>query len=152
MANTEAESDQHLLEQLKERALRYGSVPAEVTQNALDAFLMRDFDADLATILRDSANEQLVGVRSSVDEIRLVDYSIGIGQLSIGLTSDTLTGALSGRTERNIDLVSPPKRVALLVDEFGDFICSELPSGPFRLEIGSGRDRVITDWLLPPRR
>jgi hypothetical protein len=153
MSDIEADADQLLLDQLKQRSLRYGNVPTEITQIALAAFSMRDFDADLATILRDSANEQLLGVRTTpANDIRLVDYSIGNGLLSIGLTADTLTGALNDRPERKVDLVSPPKRVVLDVDEFGDFSYAELPSGPFRLEIGVGQDRVVTDWLLAPRR
>jgi hypothetical protein len=144
--------DEILLDKLTQRAKRFGQVPPEVRRHALAAFSMVNFDDDLAALLRDSADENhLTGVRSGSADIRLLEYAVGNGQLHIGLSATVLTGTLTGRAETAIDFLSGGTRLVLDVDEFGEFTTSGFGSGPVRFEVGSGRDRVVTDWVLPPR-
>lgn len=143
-----------LLAQLRECEQIFGRVPNEVSQGALAAFEFRSFDDDLAILLHDSADSNdFATVRSAaLDDVRLVEFRIGAGQLHLGFTDTLISGNVSGRSETSIELVSTKGRQTLRVDEFGDFWCSDFDSGPLRFELGSGSERVVTDWVLSPRR
>ncbi len=147
--------DGAMLQRLRESSARYGvAVPDAIRQGALAAFAWRSVDEELAALLSDSANsDRLVGARATLSGIRLLEFGTSAGHLTIGL-SDTglMTGTLIGHSGQTMHLVSVSgDRVELIVDEFGEFLCDEIPSGPVRIELGSGLERVVTDWILPPR-
>jgi hypothetical protein len=145
-------SDDVLLDELQQRAKRFGRVPTNVTVDALRAFALINFDEELAILLRDSADEkELAGVRSGSAAARFLEFSVGLGQLHVGLTPSQVTGTLVGRPERTLVLVSASHRVTVDLDEYGDFSLSAVGSGPIRFEVGAGPAKVVTDWLLPPR-
>jgi hypothetical protein len=143
-----------MLERLKTCSTQYGApVPNLVHQGALAAFSWRTVDEELAALLSDSADsDRLVGARSTLSGVRLLEFVTSAGQISIGL-SDTglMTGTLTGYSGQRTQLVSAAgQSVDLIVDEFGEFLCDEIPTGPVRLELGVGPGRVVTDWILPP--
>jgi hypothetical protein len=145
--------DEVLVEGLRQRARVFGRVPPDVTRDALAAFAMANLDEELATLLRDSADEEnVVGVRTvGVSDIRLLAFGVGSGELHLGLSTGQIKGTVVGRTERTIHLVTMKQRHVLDVDAFGDFSASNFGSGPIRFELGTGPSKVVTDWILPPR-
>jgi hypothetical protein len=146
--------DNEMLERLKACSTRYGApIPDRVHQGALAAFSWRGVDEELAALLSDSADsDRLVGARSSLAGMRLLEFATPTGQISIGLTATGLmTGTLTGFSGQTTQLVSAAGQcVDLTVDEFGEFLCDEIPIGPVRIELGKGTSRVVTDWMLPP--
>ncbi len=146
--------DGAMLERLKASATLYGArVPDVVHQGALAAFSWRAMDEELAALLSDSADsDRLVGARATLSGMRLLEFVTSTGQISIGLSDASLmTGTLTGYASQTAQLVSASgESVNLIVDEFGDFLCDEIPTGPVRLELGGGAGRVVTDWILPP--
>jgi hypothetical protein len=145
--------DGALLDKLRECSAHYRPAPESIHQGALAAFEWRSVDEELAELLSDSAeSERLVGARATLHGIRLMEFVAGAIQISLGLSdSGLLTGTLSGHSEQTAKLVSSAgHQLDLIVDEFGEFICDEIPSGPIRIELGVGPGRIVTDWILPP--
>ncbi len=139
-----------LLDELRVRSQRYGNVPKDVTNAALGAFAFRNFESELATLLRDSAHEAtLAGARSTASDVRILEFEIPGGRLNLGFTDRSLTGTVIDRGDHEVVIQSRHERVSIPVDDYGDFICSPLPVGPIRIEIGDSSNRVVTDWLLP---
>ncbi len=139
-----------LFGELRKRARTFGNVPAEVTNGAIGAFAFRHFDAELATLLSDSANEaQLTGARSNSSDVRILEFAISGGRLNLGITDRSLTGTVIDRQAHEVVIQSRFERIVIPVDEFGDFMCSPLPAGPIRLEVGDTPNRAVTEWLLP---
>jgi hypothetical protein len=145
--------DDGLLDKLRASSALYSHTPEVVHQGALAAFEWRSVDEELATLLSDSADsDRLVGARSTLSGMRLLEFVTSAGQISVGL-SDTglMTGTLVGHPGEMVALVSAAGgRVELLADDFGEFLCDEIPPGPVRIELGVGNARVVTDWILPP--
>lgn len=142
-----------MLEQLRDRSSRYGSIPNIIHQGALAAFEWRSMDEDLATLLSDSADsDRLVGARTTLSGMRLLEFVSGATHISLGLSdSGVMTGTILGGPGQTAFLVSGAgQRIALIVDDFGEFVCGEIPPGPVRLELGIGPGRTVTDWVLPP--
>jgi hypothetical protein len=144
-----------MLAQLQECSETFGvSVPDAVHQAALAAFSWRSIDEELAALLSDSADsDRLVGARATLTGMRLLEFVSRDGQITLGLSeSGLMTGTLTGYSGPQAELVSAQgHRVELLVDEFGEFLCAEIPTGPVRLELRSPTARIVTDWILPPR-
>jgi hypothetical protein len=146
------EQNETLVQELRQRSQQFGRVPAQATTAAMAAFAMAGFDDKLATLLIDSADQSSpVGVRSASAEVRLLRFDVGAGELQIGLAPGYVSGTLTGRSERTVDVVTPSYRRSVEIDEFGDFAVAGVEAGPLRLEIGVGAERVVTDWLLLPR-
>ncbi len=143
-----------MLDRLRDCSARYGvPVTDAIRQGALAAFEWRSVDEELAVLLSDSADsDRLIGARSTLNGMRLLEFAASAGHITIGL-SDTglLTGTVTGYSGQSTRLVSAAgHQVELNVDEFGEFLCDELPTGPLRIELGHGQGRVVTDWILPP--
>jgi hypothetical protein len=147
--------DLAMLAKLQECSETFGApVPEAVHQGAIAAFSWRSIDEELAALLSDSADsDRLVGARASLTGMRLLEFVSRDGQITVGLSeSGLMTGTLTGYRLQKAELVSAQgQRVELVVDEFGEFLCAEIPTGPVRLEVGAPPARVVTDWILPPR-
>jgi hypothetical protein len=145
--------DDALLDKLRDCSARYQPAPEPIRRGALAAFEWRAIDEELAQLLSDTADsDRLVGARSTLSGIRLMEFVAGAVQINLGF-SDTglMTGNFVGHSSETAKLVSSSgQRVELLVDEFGEFICDPVPSGPIRIELGVGPGRIVTDWILPP--
>ncbi len=121
-------------------------IPARLTDAAKAAFGWRRADAELAELLFDSANEELVGVRGSTSDRRSFRFGADDFVLRVHLTPSTL-----------IVMVEPPVSVPCRVttgehgdehrtDDFGELVV-DAPDLPARVEIDLPSGTVVTPWI-----
>lgn len=154
--------DDALLARLRAVAAEVDPVPADVRALASAALALRDLDAELAVLVHDSEDlddraQELVGVRGSADDVRLLSYdapALGVelqvvqrgdrrdvlGQVvgeTVALVLETApTGAGTGTTDH-----------PLVPDADGLFRLDDLPAGRFRVRLRTpGGLTVLTPW------
>lgn len=147
------DSDDDLIERLRRIAGQADPVPPALLEAARAAFGMRDIDARVAELVRDSAvDAPATSLRG--DGPRLLSFEAGeaviecevtdrgdqrdvIGQL-IGGSADAMRAQVSG---------NPAAALTVSVSEHGVFAVRGLPAGPFRLHcrLADGTT-LVTSW------
>lgn len=121
-------------------------VPERLTDAARDAFAWRRADAQLAELLTDSADTELVGVRGAAGERRAFRYGAGDFVVRVHLTEETL-----------IVMIEPPLSVGCRVataagatehrtDELGE-LAIDAPELPVRIEVDLPSGPTVTPWI-----
>ena len=121
-------------------------IPERLTAAAHDAFSWRRADAELAELLDDSAEAQLVGIRGTSTDRRAFRYGAGDFVIRVHLTEATL-----------IVMVEPPMSIVCRVaserattehrtDELGE-LAVDAPELPMRLEVDLPSGTTITPWI-----
>lgn len=121
-------------------------VPERLTAAAHDAFSWRRADVELAELLDDSAESELVGVRGTSTARRAFRYGAGDFVIRIHLTEATA-----------IVMVEPPLSIVCRVaserettehrtDELGE-LAVDAPGLPMRLEVDLPSGTTITPWI-----
>ena len=121
-------------------------IPAQLGDAARAAFAWRDADAELAELLFDSANEELVGIRGTTSDRRSFRFGADDFVLRVHLTSATL-----------IVMIEPPVSVPCRVateegvdehrtDDFGELVVAA-PELPTRVEVDLPNGTVVTPWI-----
>lgn len=145
-----------LLSELSGHFTRTDPVPDAVRDAAYAAIELRNLDAQLAQLLRDTAlddEKELAGVRGpsatrsltfAVGEERYVEVDVeSPGELRV------LTGYVVPASGGTI-AVEHTGGAALegLIDDGGRFAVESVPSGPVRLRIAvDGAPPIVTEWL-----
>lgn len=121
-------------------------IPDRLTDAARDAFAWRRADVQLAELLSDSAETELVGVRGSATDRRAFRYGAGDLVIRVHLTEATL-----------IVMVEPPLSVLCRVatktgttehrtDELGE-LAIDAPDLPMRIEVDLPNGTTVTPWI-----
>lgn len=121
-------------------------IPARLTDAARNAFDWRRVDAELAELLFDSAEQELVGIRGTTSDRRSFRYAANEFVLRVHLTEETL-----------IVMVEPPRSVPCRVvsesastehhtDELGELAVG-LPELPLRVEVDLPSGSIVTPWI-----
>jgi hypothetical protein len=144
--------DDELLSRLGPVLAAVDPVPPLVTAAARSAWELRALDAELAELVRDSADESagLAGVRG-VSAPRLLTFEVAGGSLEVEVSGSgarrRLVGQVSGAPVTGLVLEVPGERTPWPVDEQGRF-SGEAPAGPFRLRVQLAGREVATSWVL----
>jgi hypothetical protein len=128
--------------------------PELVLESARAAFAMRDLDAELASLIADSAlDEAGVLTRSVVADVRMLSFECGTVSVELDVDADPLTRSLRLRglavgAVGDVVVVRSDGRTAVPLDEDGRFGLGDVAPGPVRLELTTpdGR-RVTTSWV-----
>lgn len=145
--------DDELIAMLRE-AMTYGPPPAAVVAAAKDAYGWRDMDAQLAALTYDSLleAEELVGVRSTVLEERLLTFECGDVTVEIELADGSggrLNGQLVPPQPAEIEVRYAGGSLTLIASDAGRFWVTELPRGPVSLRCRLADGTVVqTEWVI----
>jgi hypothetical protein len=122
------------------------AVPERLRSTAQAAFGWRLVDQQLAELLFDSADEELVGIRGTSTDRRSFRYGAGDHVIRIHLAADSL-----------VVMVEPPVAVACRLtteegteehrtDELGELVL-DAPGLPLRLELDLPGGGFVTPWI-----
>ena len=148
--------DDAFLARLRRIAAEADPVPEIVIQAARWAFGLRELDARLAELVRDSAVDVPANAVRGADQ-RLLSFEAGDIAVECEITErDTrrdIIGQLVGALAAGIDAevagtdVTSTQTVTVPVDERGRFSVRDLPAGPVRLRcrLADGTT-VVTSW------
>jgi hypothetical protein len=148
---TDAQLDS-LEERLRGLAARQDPPPDTLLAQASLALAMRDLDSELAALVADSFDDQLVGVRD-LGATRLLTFEAPglIIELQVSRAGDhrSLVGALAGDADYRLRFEHPSGSVDVTPDRHGRFRVDDVPPGPLRvaLEVAGGRS-VCTAWVV----
>lgn len=128
--------------------------PELVLESARAAFAMRDLDAELATLVADSAIDDAgVLTRSVVADVRMLSFSCGTVTVELDVDTDPFTRSLRLRglavgATGDVVVVRSGSRTGVPLDDDGRFGLDDVAPGPLRLELTTpdGR-RVTTSWV-----
>jgi hypothetical protein len=150
--------DDALLARLRRIAAEADPVPGMVTQAARWAFGLRDLDARLAELVRDSAVDVPATAVRGPDR-RLLSFEVGDVEVECEITERDarrdILGQLVGSTASGIDAevagtdVTSMQTVSVAVDERGRFSIRDIPAGPVRLRCRlTDGTTVVTSWAV----
>lgn len=144
--------DERLLADLREHYARFDPPPPAVLAAAHAAIEVRDLDAQLAELLRDSALEdkELAGVRGIGQ--RLLTFGRGERFLEVDVAEDgdqrDLSGYVVPAVAGTLEVEHSAGRTELPVDDHGRFRSGRVPRGPVRLRVLlAGNPAFVTPWL-----
>lgn len=145
-------AEERLIAELREHFLRTDPVPGDVMAAARAAIEVRDLDAQLAELLRDSALEdkELAGVRGIGQ--RLLTFGRGerfleVDVAEVGERRD-LAGYFVPAEAGELQVEHRDGTSSSTVDEQGRFKLGRIPRGPVRLRlVVSGQPAFLTPWL-----
>lgn len=150
------EPEARLLGELSGHFARTDPVPADVLAAAYAAIELRDLDAQLAQLLRDTAlddDKELAGVRGAV-ATRSLTFAMGqerFVEVDVEMAGElrVLTGYVVPATGGTITVehtAGGPLHGA--IDDGGRFAVEGVPGGPVRLRIAiDGAAAIVTEWL-----
>lgn len=135
-----------LLDRISEAFDRLEPIPNRLSDAARSAFEWRRADAQLAELLFDSSNQELVGVRGTTSDRRSFRFGAEDSVIRVHLTPATM-----------IVMVEPPLSVPCRIatedgveeyrtDEFGE-VAVAAPELPVRIEIELPSGDVVTPWI-----
>lgn len=147
-------SDEDLISRLRRIAAEADPVPESLYLAARAAFALRDVDARVAGLVRDSAmDEPLIAVRAPRDSgARMLSFEAGGTVIECEITARggarDVSGQLSGGAAASVAAEvagQPPVRAE--VRAHGFFAVRGLPPGPFRLkcQLADG-SMLATSW------
>lgn len=143
------QADQDLIDLLRLTLDTFEPPPAALIDRAIGLFSLYDFEAELLTLLSDSFNSALA-VRSDGPSWRVLTFQSDGLRVELDLDSEgqrTLIGHLQSDVTAVVEVISSEVTYPVDVDEFGRFVLSPAPSGPFRVLAQCGAIRYITPVL-----
>lgn len=139
-------TDNSMLDRIGQAFDELDPIPDHLADAARAAFAWRRADAELADLLFDSANDELVGVRGTSSDRRSFRFGTKDYVIRVHLTAETM-----------IVMVEPPLSVPCRVageegsvehrtDEYGEFAV-DAPDFPVRVEVDLPEGTVVTPWI-----
>lgn len=150
---TEELKDQQLLARLAAALDRYDPLPEAVIAAAKETFTWRTIDAELASLVFDSAAEELAGVRST-DATRQMTFrtpGVEIELVVLSETSRRLVGQLVPPQAAEVMLHHESDTRTAQSDSLGRFTFHDVPTGSVRLTCKlAGDDGAViqTEWTI----
>lgn len=143
--------DENLFAELRQ-ALRPDPVPEVVHQYALASLGLRSLGLEIGTLLSDSFDGELAGVRSATMATRSLRFQLKEFQVDVQLEGHAIYGRVKPFAAGvGISVVTTPSCQFIDVDQFGDFRGQGVPSGPLRVELQlNGEAAATTEWILRP--
>lgn len=121
-------------------------VPERLADVARSAFGWRRVDAELAELLFDSANEELVGIRGTASDRRSFRYAANEFVLRVHLTDDTLIVMVEPPLEVDCRIVADGVTSEYRTDELGE-LAIDVPELPMRVEVELPSGTIVTPWI-----
>lgn len=148
-----------LLGTIRDMFERADPVPDRVRAAAHAAIELRDLDAQLAELLRDSAvdevDRELAGVRGAGTVARLLTFSVGAERyVEVDVENDgerhrTLAGYVVPGDAGRLMVEHAGGHLSGEIDEHGGFSVARVASGPIRLRVSlDGARPIVTQWTL----
>jgi hypothetical protein len=146
-------SDDELIDRLRRIAVRSDPVPESLLVAARAAFALRDIDARVAELVRDSAIDvPATATRATRGDARMLSFEAGDTVIECEVIARAgardISGQLSGAAASSLEAQvagSPPVSVAL--GAHGWFSVRGLSSGPFRLRCRMpDGETLATSW------
>lgn len=121
-------------------------IPPPLTDAARSAFGWRRVDAELAELLFDSADGELVGVRGTGSGRRSFRYAANEFALRVHLTEETLIAMIEPPLSVPCRVVSDGTPVDYRTDDLGE-LAIDAPDLPVRLEVDLPSGTIVTPWI-----
>ena len=144
-------ADEELIGRLRRLAAAADPVPAALISTARAAFVLRDVDAQVAELVRDSAVDAPVTAMRGGDA-RMLSFEAGDTVIECEVTAHAgardVKGQLSGGAATLVEAqVAGTRPVNVHIRPLGFFAVRGLPSGPFRLRcrMADGAT-IVTSW------
>lgn len=144
--------DVTLLAQLREAVDEADPMPEYVLQSAQAAFALRRLDAELAELVRDSAEERvgLLAVRGEGD-VRLISFETGIVAVELQVTHRgtvrDLVAQISGAEVAGAAVETPGRQHDMSLND-GVVTADSVPAGLLRLHVRTAAgDDLVTSWV-----
>ena len=144
--------DEELLERLRQLNARMDPVPPEVIAGARAAFRQPAFGAELATLMYDSAEDQvLAGVRRGGGARQLTFEGPHLTiELEVTPHSRSIVGQLVPATGATVELRHRAGSLEVVADSLGRFALEGVPAGPVKLVVSVHGEQTAsqTEWVL----
>ena len=144
-------SDDALLEELRDALAQPPSVPDAVLDAAKAAFEFRTIDEELEllSLSYDSSTDQSVAVRGpAVDTPRMLVFDGEHLTIELELGEDVVMGqVVPPHADRIVLEGADGRRLETDADEAGFFLLRRPPRGPVRLHWHGQGARVVTQWM-----
>ena len=121
-------------------------VPERLIASAHDAFSWRRADVELAELLDDSAQSELVGVRGVSTDRRAFRYGAGDFVIRVHLTEATLIVTIEPPMSVVCRVASERETTEHRTDELGE-LAVDAPELPMRVEVDLPPGTTITPWI-----
>lgn len=122
-------------------------IPTNLSDAARDAFAWRSADVQLAELLFDSANDELVGVRGTTTERRSFRFGAADFVIRVHLTSATMFAMVEPPLSVGCRVVTKQETVEHRTDEMGELVI-EATEQPVRIEVDLPSGTVVTPWII----
>ena len=151
MNPTTHEPDDRLLQELASALDVTDPVPERFIEAAKESFTWKTIDVELAELVFDSAESELVGVRG-VDATRQVTFQAPGFEIEIAIISDgtrRLVGQVVPAQIGTVELHFGEESVSTESDTLGRFSFEDVPLGPISLKLELADGAVVqTAWTL----
>lgn len=121
-------------------------IPPQLTDAAKSAFGWRRADAEIAELLYDSANDELVGIRGTTSDRRSFRFAADDFVLRVHLTPATLIVMIEPPVSVLCRIATDDGTEELRTDEFGELVV-DAPELPARVEVDLPNGTVVTPWI-----
>lgn len=147
----QGDSDDELMDELREALADRAAVPPEFIAIARSAYAWHHIDAELAQLVYDSRDdaELSASLRSETAVIRALTFAAPLFSIEVEVTDDALLGQLVPPQPGTVEVQALTGECAdAEIDEVGCFAVEPKPDGRFRLRFHtSGQPDVLTGWL-----
>ncbi|NND03397.1 MAG: hypothetical protein HKN91_11475 [Acidimicrobiia bacterium] len=151
MNPTTHEPDDRLLQELGSALDNTDPVPERFIEAAKESFTWRTIDIELAELVFDSAESELVGVRG-VDATRQVTFQAPGFEIEIAIISDgtrRLVGQVVPAQVGTVELHFGEESTSTESDTLGRFSFEDVPLGPISLRLQLADGAIVqTAWTL----
>lgn len=121
-------------------------VPVRLSDAARQAFAWRLIDQQLATLIDDSSESELVGIRGAASDRRSFRFGAADVVIRVHLTPDTLIVMLEPPLSIDCRVVTEQSATDHRTDELGELVI-DAPQVPVRIEVDLPGGRFVTPWI-----
>ncbi len=139
-------ADDTMLDRIGEAFDDVDPIPERLSDAARAAFGWRRADAELAELLFDSANDDLVGVRGNSSERRSFRFGAADHVIRVHLTAETMIVMIEPPLAVPCRVVGEDGSVEDRTDEYGE-LAVDAPDFPVRVEVDLPGGTVVTPWI-----